>query len=956
MDMRRRICGEWGAALSDQEFACALAALGILAGNGHHWPICDRAELSELPALLKSIEILPYRFQFRASAWTPDRYAQWLRPAEEFAAAWKEALPGACPALRVLVSLRDADAQDAFPRHDVIPWLRHVLGFPATGLKQIAFERDTTTPMSWRWPLRIGLGSDIGEFDPDSHPHWFSNLTEVGFLSRMNCECEIAVFKGTPAKALKWVRRMPYEIRASFVILFQYIGTVTASRCSDLETLCSELGAQGASLIKCTDTREMEQFVNRIPLHLSHDAAIDKALYSALYDNNRATSLLELFSDELLKRSRLQEVKKRVSSRLKTQGSSVLKLSEPESLGLPSIVTAKEAATVLEHESSFYSYLSEDGGGTDIALWRSQVLKSQDHSDKPEHRYIQAQVYALPEGMEEDRWRMRHEREIRIPPQALDFTMGIRHEVVVRVGRPQNDWLSPERPFPDETLPPGKEEYLLQVYMSEPEHIPEPLSGTLVLPKSGDSGELSFFFTPRETSKTFRGRIIIAYHNRILQTALLTGDVRPATAPKSERNTMKITIEANVRPVLQDLGDRSAYDLALAFNHDEAGVPTMTVLDKEHAQLRNIHAGLKKDIDLINGKLSEVANCGRDYVEGLKQANGVDVLRFLARQGKSLHAFLNDSLRGTPLKTTLRYKEYIQIVNLSPVTYFPIECVYDRALPRKDADLCPNWLQHGGDGSCKTSCNYKANDKKIICPLAFWGLSKVLERHTFPPDDRSDITGDAAVLAEPVGVRNILQLERSALFGASSQVDAADITMITDQVRASLSVPPAAGDLWMATGWEDWEEMYDANGPMFLLALPHLVDDGTLPELEISDDVMEILGIRDMNYVNDRGKAPLVILLGCETASPSSPKDSAVNAFRAAGAAIVLGTLAKVYARDAARAALLLTKHLYQTCTSEARPFGEILREVRLKCLADGLLVALSFCAFGDADWKIAIN
>jgi hypothetical protein len=79
---------------------------------------------------------------------------------------------------------------------------------------------------------------------------------------------------------------------------------------------------------------------------------------------------------------------------------------------------------------------------------------------------------------------------------------------------------------------------------------------------------------------------------------------------------------------------------------------------------------------------------------------------------------------------------------------------------------------------------------------------------------------------------------------------------------------------------------------------------------------------------------------------------SFVTRFRQLGSALVVGTIATVAGSHAAGVAASLTTALHEADTSRQPAFGDLLREVRRRLLADGEVMALSLTSYGDADWR----
>lgn len=940
--IREELFGDWGSSLNDDDFACALAALGVAYAREHSWPI--QPELSaEQFSMSEGDEPILWSLPPRECYLLTSNEPHLIGSAEAFADAWKTSVTDRSPRIACLwFSHGDWLEYDEYNT----PWLIEQISLPAVKAGSVFLKCRSSTPVSWRWPLRIGLDPGTPLCIADHLSEHLSilsrgqTLAEVYPLSRQRCECDLAVLLGKGSEALAWLLRSTFDIRASCLILLGGMGEgYDALRL--LEPLRAKIGAHG---LVVSEQHRWTPIYNTILLltQLSLNVPLDVAVQTAFRQYEPETPLC-FYSDELLERARLTTVGQRLSQRLAYLGDTPLEVGPRANaiLGFSAAPAAFVADKLLERLKDLpFDHEYSDASG--LAQLREAAHAAQDQNLRPEPRYIQARVE-------------RQEGQQR-PTRA--FTARVRHVVAIKVGLPDEGWLQPSNrdPFPDEALPPGREDYLLRVTFSEPDHIPEPLTGQILLPKTGNSDEVHLAFTPVAGKPNFRGRIIVSFRNRILQTALLTGPVLKTGQPEPGEGRIELTAEANVRPVLHDLGDRTAYDLALAFNHDPTGRPTMTILDKDRAQLHNIE-GTKKTLASIDDALSRVAINARDYAKGLKEQNGVEVLRLLAVWGVELYRFMKRATHGTPMEQRLNEAEYIQVVDLSDgFSIFPVEYVYSGACPKDDAGICPRYEEALLIGKCREACDQDKQAGRVVCPLEFWGLSKVIERHAFPPTDRDRFTGDSLVLAQPVGTRNTLNISGEALLAASTKVVSSSLARLKsnlDSITKTTAVTVGS--------WQEWLDAISNRGPSFMVALPHretkTISGYAFHYLEINQDTCKCQEI-DARYVlgSTQPKPPLVILLGCETADPNTPLGSFILAFLDGGAAIVIGTVAKVLGEHAVDAAAELSRHLFTQARNHPVPFGEVMRDVRRACLADGLLMILGVAAFGDADWLVSAS
>ena len=99
--------------------------------------------------------------------------------------------------------------------------------------------------------------------------------------------------------------------------------------------------------------------------------------------------------------------------------------------------------------------------------------------------------------------------------------------------------------------------------------------------------------------------------------------------------------------------------------------------------------------------------------------------------------------------------------------------------------------------------------------------------------------------------------------------------------------------------------------------------------------------------------APIVLLLGCETAV-TDELQTFVSRFQDLGAALVVGTTASVLGERAATVALVITAEI-AAAAKRKRPIaaGDLITSLRRKLLAKGELTALCLTAFGDAGWQL---
>lgn len=612
---------------------------------------------------------------------------------------------------------------------------------------------------------------------------------------------------------------------------------------------------------------------------------------------------------------------------------------------------ADELADQIERAGSdLAQYGNESGMASVAAELASAVSHFEAHNATRQDRYILTQIY--------DRSDPKH-------PERIEryFRAGAEHELRVRMGPESRDWRAPSRlvPVPEELLPEDQQEHELTVIFHESKLLVAPQRGTIVLPSIGASTEAVFHLTVPEKTRRVEGRITVAYGNRILQTALLRGAVYPRkNVPEDLDEQIETQVEAIVRPGLANLDERRRFDAALVLNHDSDHVPGVTRLADDHISF--VTGGdLGQEIDWFQRKLAEVAYERKSFTGGLEGEATVDLLRSLARHGRQLYKHLVvDQIGDDPLLDA----ELIQLVATSDAGRLPAEFVYDRKAPLNDppAPLCPNARQALADGKCVDGCPAGADEQSVICPLGFWGLKKVLERHAHDPALARQVrrsAGEYAVQSEPAESRAPLPVLRGGQ-AAASQVVEKGCPGGSQRVQNALTQAVLAASPSPAATWKDWEQGIRGGHPSLLVLLVHtdLVDpDDTMQKMEIGQaSWLEVADLENGAYVAAAdGPGPLVLLLGCETSAPQVSVHSLVSELRRQGAAIVVSALSKIHAEHAVPVAEEFLTQLSEISSSpdETTTFGEVMCRVRRTMLSRGQPMALCLSAYGDADWKL---
>jgi len=520
----------------------------------------------------------------------------------------------------------------------------------------------------------------------------------------------------------------------------------------------------------------------------------------------------------------------------------------------------------------------------------------------------------------------------------------------VRIGTPDDaTWDSVSTPFPEHELPKDRDTHTLQVVVHEPRQFDEPMLREITLPRAGPSTEAEFVFTPR-SSGVFDARISVLHRGRVLQTARLRTRVRKK--PGERGDGIALLDEAQVRPDWSDLGARRRFDLAMVLNHgDTDGLPRLTAVAERRAWATSLE-GLSEPLLQLNEALSDAAHSVADHADGLDQGENPQLLVRLARIGADLYSALCldqfvELVHGgfDPRDDALTH---IQVVSARADAVVPIEFFYDYPPPAPDATkVCPGFRDALKTGSCPPDCAGRADPAAHVCPMGFWGLRKVIERHVYSPTLDPD-DAEVVIQSEPAEGRDRLDLGRCAVLGFSAQVPKDARTPLL----AMLS--PRFGDATLeAATWKAWKETVGLRKPALLVAFPHNEGRRQDLKLEIGGDFLPTLRL-ERDYIRPEGAPPpLVFLLGCDVAGTAEPFSNHIRYFRQAGAAAVISTTATVFGEHAVTVGSKILARLLRAGGADADQLGELILDARREAMLESLPMALCIVAFGDADWRL---
>jgi hypothetical protein len=978
--MDRQGLAAWSLELSDEDFACALAALGVLAALGREAGDAmhrdGRWQLGTLPVLfgqaMKDDRILAWRLlssqpgvrSLRVNFAALGRPASRMTPPEAaaLAAIWRDFIGGVAhgggPKFGPRLALRGA-GRDAAAIMAWAPWLAR----PEVGAASVylgdAFAYDGRT--DWRWPFTLAtlpgdpLTAPLAELQSRFPPDWPFRYIEA---SRDTPRVEVLVIGAGAADALARLIGSGQRLRCCLVVVAGLGSEAPEAAEPVLRALVARLTAEGVAVLASgTSTAEFADRLNHFAYEMTHNQPLDVALVLAF-----APGAQLLFNGDLLKISRLDEALDRVTRRLRAlPPKAEVRMTERSfgHLGLPSArmrrapqrmapagegptgaAAPADLADAIDAARANFGFHGESHEATAITeLARSLAEEEADPARRAAGpRHVQQKSLRKVAG--------------KFVEERGGYAVGETLMVQVHIGPRRAGSIAAPTAFPEHRLPPQRGAHRLQVVFHEPRQFDQPMLRDILLPKRGDSSTADFVFTPRQEG-AFEARLSILHRGRVLQTVLLRTQVARSDVARGQgADGIRLDDEAQVRQDWSDLGSRRHFDMALVLNHTAAGQPLLTGVAGRQAWAKSLD-GIETPVRKLNELLSDVALSVRDYGDGLDQGENPKLLVGLARVGANLYSLLyGDQLKALhsgDFDVGNEAVTHLQVVSARPDAVVPLEFMYDFNVPRPDATVCPQHRQALQDGRCPSDCARRAKPNGHVCPMGFWGLKKVIERHLFDPSAVMPEGAQLAVRAEAVEGREHLDLKLGALIGHSQEVKSTEIAPLLARLGAALGSPVP-----VARGWVEWLAHVKADGPALLLAFPHNEGKEEDVLLEIGGEKLYTLGLESDYVRKAAGPPPLVFLLGCDVAGTAQDFSSHIRFFRQAGAAVVVSTIATVFGAHAVRVGEAIVAGLMAPPGANRRErLGEIIRDAKRAALLDSVPMALCVVAFGDADWRL---
>lgn len=943
----------WGQQLDATARARALAGIGVgIAANrsptlSTFLAVVRRDGISAFSRALAGDVRVPWDIRPLLDGSTDERAElERLLPARLMADAWELAQARMDRPIRLQIRTR----WDAFEPYR---WILDQLGSAKVGAAPFVPARLTASRANWQWPVRFGLlTADDALHAVLARETGWDELVDWVRVEGPHTPCDVLLL-AAPRTGMPLEPLVPCvdDLDVGCILaLGRGLSHPALESATDLRTFLARnrVQAWGVALV-AMEPKRAGRFLHEFVRELSHDATLDVALQNAARAAARlkiprpASSPMLFASPGALDEARVREYGGRLVEVLATANGGAEAITRE--VGTPDALR--------DTLRNRHAWRSESGGATTIARASRAARSSAAARPTPiRPRRVQAAVF---------------ERDAEAASGGHASTRQVSgalrseadYELEVSIRYPHRGAVQANATIDLASLPQDRRRHRLQVAFQELRTDAQAQQGQILIRGDEESSSTRFGFRPA-TDGVYAARIIISYRNRILQMVRFEADVGARSgrttraAPAAARRTpQRLLVESSARASMTDLAHRRTFDFAVVANHSHAGDPVIGVLKK--GRYRQLGAGdISQDLAWFEQQLGDLAT----HVGPLNSKQNDRLFRDLAIRGTRLYNHLNNWQRG---KEPLEPKHgRLQIVAGSPDAYFPIEFVYDKGLPADDAKLCKNARKALLAGTCPAQCPPEGEEASVICPLGFWGLSRVVERHAFM-SERPVGVGESVLLAEPATGRNELRPFDGAAYAASDRVDGfkkGSIQLVARSLAKAVERPTKP----VAT-WPDWIGSIKSAAPPLLVLICHTDQKRRAGQPAVQFEIgasgarqwLDVDGITRRHVLGPAGAPnPVILLIGCSTAVQRVQFSNAVANFIGNGAAIVLSTLATILGEHAAITTARLIERLTEMPRARDVTFGDALLKVRRELLAEDVPMVLALVAFGDADWRLA--
>lgn len=515
-----------------------------------------------------------------------------------------------------------------------------------------------------------------------------------------------------------------------------------------------------------------------------------------------------------------------------------------------------------------------------------------------------------------------------------------RYQFCIKIGETDLEYIKADYAFPTEEL--FKDEKIQEVQIDLEVRIntvAKPFHKKLTLPRVGDSNIVTCPVSTGRRTGFLEAEVLACYKNRLLQRGRLKIEIRKEK-DKAKLKSATFKLESVLNDQFDNLEERTAFDAVIALPYKpDATKPVAGMTGKKELPFKYTPA-MNTVVQKIRNSLERMALTPLKESK-LRNDDTIRELRILANQGSLLYNnYLNQMSLNGPMQLVTNNGAYL-----------PIDFAYTRKAPDQQATLCKQAEKALAEGKCANCIKDKKEEYKNICPFGFWALSQVIERHAYKMNANST-ESDYVLKSDSGKQRSPLKIFNKVLHGSSSKLNEAKKGLnkkLSDELKKSCT-------LTLAKDWSQWEKAVPAD-PDSLVLVVHIENN---PETEV--DALEIgTELLDQTQLDERyipsphgGKAPFVILFGCESTSTDAYLFDTVKQFFNKGAAIVVSNFTKILGDQAAEMLVQLVELLKEKPVKDRR-FGEVMLRLKQLLVSRGIVGGLSLLCHGDTDWKISV-
>jgi len=968
--MSRTMFGLWGAPLPQEQFAEAIAAIGVL---GIREAVPDEKTITKTVRRLRKggRDIVPLARRNLAQLVLAINRGDPLPDAaacpvawQQFRQQWYEQAPRNAPFLRLEIDPAVSERLRASAPDGL--WLNRLLLETGTAVADAVYVRvdQPDRPIAWEWPLRVGVlgGARSAELGESVAAIPWPKLVRVVPLETVDEYCDLLLLPDDLRGALGRVLRHPRRLRADLTLVIGGAGVAAERVESLLGALRNEVLTGGVGIVRVDVDRERD-WVTRLFEELSHDLPIDVALNvansAAAETDDDAEPPLLVASRRLAANARVSAFAGRYGRQLRRMATAARAAPPPARPPAPMRAPAPARAAAPQRiRPAVAREVTAAGRALEDRARRGEWLaESGDASEVPRMREALEEAVGAPLPVERDGAtpaRAAHREARRVNFSVADVTDPAQpapvsdrlaphraYEMALYIGLPREGVEAASELFPEDKLPPARDGHWLDVFFvplvraaSGRFHTPQQCR--LFLPPKGDSRPCRLSFRTHGVTDEYRARLLIAHENRVIQTLIFSSPLGT-----SDRR-FALEEESVVAPTFDPAWQGKPFDAAVVVNHASDGQAGFTTVVGQEVSFRE-----PQGIDTLVDEVKRLLSAEATFPESRAALGDPALLKLfddLARYGRSILKPMPPALQGR-----VPDGARIQIVEARSGAWLPVEIFYGARLPKPGAQLCPNaraaLLRE--DGASHEACAHR-DDRDYHCPLRFWGFSCVIERQpALAPPSGADFT-----ISVPVPGADRLDAFRSALIGASRNVRTQDLNDPGGIVETVRRVAQTARTV---TNWEEWEGAVEADSPSLLMLLPHSQEDPVhpgIPAMEIGGALLTFPELESTYVAGPASKSPVVLLLGCSTQLTDVPFLNFVEAFKREQAALVIGTLATIRGRRTIAFVADLLDGLKSAAGSD-RSFGDVFLETKRRLLAGGDGFVLSLTAYGDVGWRI---